>query len=368
MSGGLFDRMYYSAQWKKWADKVIKSLLSSIGYKVDKVTGSSLVSDTEITRLANVITSNDVLVDAASITKHLSVKAAKDYMDSIAVGLLDYRGVFDASVNTYPTTGGSGALGAILKGDMWIVSVGGTIDGVVVHPGNSIIASVDTPAQLTANWNMIDSDLGYTAEDIVNKSTSVATDAASDVKYPSVKAVVTYAEALTDKSQSIAIDAASAIKYPSVIAVKTYTDGAHAAISPLSKFTPEGGLAIRMLNKTGVASVKGTPVVASTTTDNAFSAQTNTYDTFGMVYEDGIVDGQLCWVVVAGIAEVLYKNATASTRGHVLIADAVDGRCSDIVVPTGDPIIPSHFAECGHVLETKVGGVNVLVKCVIHFN
>ena len=53
--------------------------------------------------------------------------ATKAYADSLVVGLLDYRGGFDASVNAYPSSGGSGTGGAILKGDMWVVSVGGRL-------------------------------------------------------------------------------------------------------------------------------------------------------------------------------------------------------------------------------------------------
>lgn len=140
------------------------------------------------------------------------------------------------------------------------------------------------------------------------------------------------------------------------------------ATSANVKMTAEGGVAIRLLNKTGAASVKGTAVSASTATDNAFIAQANMFDTIGFVYEAGIADGSLCWVVVAGIAEVLWKNATTSTRGYVCIADDTNGRCINVEVPTGSPATTDHWKECGHVMETKTGGTNILVKCVIHFN
>jgi hypothetical protein len=52
-----------------------------------------------------------------------SQKAIKTYVDGSVAGLLDYRGGYDASRNTYPTTGGSGTAGAVLKGDMWVISV-----------------------------------------------------------------------------------------------------------------------------------------------------------------------------------------------------------------------------------------------------
>ena len=70
----------------------------------------------------------------------------------------------------------------------------GTIDGKVIHAGDSLIANVDTPAQTTAKWNTVQSNLTYVPEDVANKSTNVTTDGASDTKYPSVKAVKTYAD------------------------------------------------------------------------------------------------------------------------------------------------------------------------------
>ena len=76
------------------------------------------------------------------------------------IGLLDYRGSYDASTNLFPATGGSGIAGAILQGDFWICSVGGTLGGVAVTPGDLIIAIVDTPGQTASNWDLIEHNLG----------------------------------------------------------------------------------------------------------------------------------------------------------------------------------------------------------------
>lgn len=134
----------------------------------------------------------------------------------------------------------------------------------------------------------------------------------------------------------------------------------------LARVTPEGGLAVKLTNKTGAASVKGALLSAGATVDNSVILQNNTYDAIGVFYEAGVPDGGQAWVVVSGIADVLYKDSTASTRGNRLVADAEDGRASDIA-----PSLPGtdlHFSECGHVLETKAGGTDVLVKCILHFN
>lgn len=136
-----------------------------------------------------------------------------------------------------------------------------------------------------------------------------------------------------------------------------------------AKFTPEGGLAVQYTNKTGAASVKGTVVSASASVANAVIKQANTYDSIGVIYEDGVADGSPVWVVVAGCAQVLYKDSTASTMGNICLADAVDGRASDTANPgSGLPGTDLHFSEIGHVLETKTGGTNVLVYVNLHFN
>lgn len=126
--------------------------------------------------------SNDIIADAGSTTKYPSVKKMKDYADSLVVGLLDYRGGYDASSNVFPSTGGSGSAGAVLKGDMWVISVAGTLGGKAIHAGDSIIAKIDNPAQATANWNTVESNLSYVPEDVANKKTEISE---SDKDYPS---------------------------------------------------------------------------------------------------------------------------------------------------------------------------------------
>lgn len=82
-------------------------------------------------------------------------KAVKTYVDSSVAGLLDYRGGYDASNNQYPSTGGSGSAGAILKGDAWSVTVNGILNSQPVKVGDMIIAKVDTPNQTPANWDVL---------------------------------------------------------------------------------------------------------------------------------------------------------------------------------------------------------------------
>lgn len=98
-----------------------------------------------------------------TVTVDTSVIATKAYADSLVVGLLDDRGNYDASGNVFPSSGGSGTAGAVLKGDLWTVSVAGTLGGVAVTAGDLVRALVDTPGQTAGNWAVSETNIGYTA-------------------------------------------------------------------------------------------------------------------------------------------------------------------------------------------------------------
>ena len=135
---------------------------------------------------------------AFSISKtgfDLSTYASKSYVDGLVVGLLDDRGPYDASVNTFPTTGGSGASGAVIKGDLWYVSVAGTLGGKAVKIGACFRALVDAPAQVSTNWSVFDASLGYIPENADNKNSNIAADPTSTSKFPTNNAVVDYVAA-----------------------------------------------------------------------------------------------------------------------------------------------------------------------------
>lgn len=81
-----------------------------------------------------------------------AIATAEAYTDAAVVGVWDDRGQYNASTNTFPTTGGRGAGGLPVKGDLWEISVGGTLGGTVVSPLQTIRALVDSPGQTSANW------------------------------------------------------------------------------------------------------------------------------------------------------------------------------------------------------------------------
>lgn len=120
--------------------------------------------------------------------------AAQSYADNLVVGLLDDRGSYDASTNLFPSTGGSGSAGAIKKGDLWFVSVGGNLGGVAVTVGDQFRALTDTPGQTAGNWAISEANTGYVPENTANKDTDGTLAANSDTKFASQKAVKTYAD------------------------------------------------------------------------------------------------------------------------------------------------------------------------------
>ncbi len=124
--------------------------------------------------------------DAQDIT---TLNSAKSYAESLVVGLVDDRGNYNASSNLFPSTGGSGTAGAILKGDLWTVSVAGTLGGNEVTSGDFVRALIDTPGQTSSNWAVTENNIGYVAENASNKTDTMAGNTASSVKYLSTKGV-----------------------------------------------------------------------------------------------------------------------------------------------------------------------------------
>lgn len=136
--------------------------------------------------------------------------------------------------------------------------------------------------------------------------------------------------------------------------------------------TELGGIAVKLTNKTGAASVKGTVVEADTTTDDAFKvADADGNHPIGVVYDDGVADGSECWVVISGIADVLLKDATASTHGNWVQMSDVAGRADATVAnpPAGGVAqLDNHMEEVGHCLESRGADTDVLARVCLHFN
>lgn len=141
--------------------------------------------------------------------------------------------------------------------------------------------------------------------------------------------------------------------------------------SPKTRITPEGGIAVKLTNKTGSASIKGYCVTASDDFDNAVQlVPIGDPDCMGIVYESGIADGDEMWVITNGIAEVYFWDST--THGHLartgLASDTgeVSGQAFSEPIPSPPFASDKHFCEIGHVLESRTGPG--LAKVNLHFN
>ena len=133
------------------------------------------------------------------------------------------------------------------------------------------------------------------------------------------------------------------------------------------KLTNIGGIAIRLINKTGAASVAGQLVDADSTTDNAVGqAGIGDVDCIGVFLDSGIADGALAWVVVGGIADVAFDDNVAAVRGNWVATGAAAGYARTAGSPAA---APQHFEEIGHCIESVAaggGGTHILAKVVLH--
>lgn len=136
------------------------------------------------------------------------------------------------------------------------------------------------------------------------------------------------------------------------------------------RLTPEGGIAVKLVNKTGSTTVKGS-VVSPTSTASAFTlSPVDSASPIGIVYDAGIADAAEAWVVIAGIAEVLFIGATV--LGHfarVCVTgdtNAAAGKAISEAAPTSPFATDKHFQEIGHVIQARADAG--LAKVVVHFN
>lgn len=86
-------------------------------------------------------------------------------------------GNWDASVGTFPTTG-TGTGGAVRSGDVYRVSVAGTIAGEIYDVGDTFYAIVSSPGQTASNWGKFE----------VNTAQATASYRGTMFLYPSVGA------------------------------------------------------------------------------------------------------------------------------------------------------------------------------------
>lgn len=139
------------------------------------------------------------------------------------------------------------------------------------------------------------------------------------------------------------------------------------------KVTAIGGNAVKLTNKTGLDSVKGELVEASTTDDFAVRLNDANGDhCFAVFLDSGIADGEEAWVVYSGMADVMLQDGTLSTHGNwARTSLTTAGRANlTFATPPGGGVteIDRHMKEIGHCFQTVSAGTDKLARCTLHFN
>lgn len=315
----------------------------------------------------NVANKRTEITDTEEDDTFASMRATKTYADSLVANLLDLRGIYDASSDAYPSDGGSGVGGTIMKGDFWYISVAGELGGVPVQVGDSVMALVDEPEQTPANWNILNSNIGYVPENVANKSTTLDTDKTSDTKYPSVKSVYDWAvglfQTLANKVNSFQVTPDDT-HYPSEKLVKDTFDTKAPIASPtftgtVTMPTVQLGEASIILDQTLSAdekwsgiTTKGTAGATLAVGDVCYLASSGKW-----LLNDGILDGtdtgfskQLGICILAG-------NDTQATEMLLY------GKIRSAAFPTftvGSPVFLDDTA--GDMTATKPSTANFVVR------
>lgn len=134
--------------------------------------------------------------------------------------------------------------------------------------------------------------------------------------------------------------------------------------------TSVGGLAVSLTNKTGVASVVGKLVKSDTATDMGVILTGATDDEcFGVFLHSGVADGAKAWVVISGIAYLLYDDNVAAVHGN-WVGTGQPGLARTQAAPPALGVA-AHFEEIGHSIESVSaggGGTFILGRCIINPN
>lgn len=161
-----------------------------------------------------------------------------------------------------------------------------------------------------------------------------------------------------------------------VAAGRNATGSAMSMSDARAMMNEEGGYMVRVYNRTGAASVKGTLVSASDSYNYSVRlTPVGGLDSVGVVYEDGIADGSYMWIVTSGKAQVRFCNAT--TLGYfarMSISTDSGYPAAGFAFCEAAPSTPfatdNHFREVGHINEqiSAPGTSGALAWCFVHFN
>jgi hypothetical protein len=134
------------------------------------------------------------------------------------------------------------------------------------------------------------------------------------------------------------------------------------------KLTSIGGFAIKITNQTDAISVAGKVVECDHGANDAVElSEANGDHPIGVLLDSGIANGSEVWIVVAGVADVLYEDTESSARGNWVYMSGTAGFAIDAVPTPGHAA--DHWKEIGHCCETVTYvDTPILARCVLHFN
>lgn len=259
-------------------------------------------------------------------------KAIKDFVASSVVGLFDYRGKYDASGDVFPSSGGSGLSGAILKGDVWFVSVAGTLGGNAIQIGDLIIANVDSPSQTNINWDNLNTNVKYTPEDISNKeNTTIDT---STTKYPTVNLLKTGLDnhlsnfihgdiAHSNRTALNLVTGTNTGDQPTTLSGYT-DDSTHRLVTDIEKSTWNAKQAT-LVSGTNIKTINGVTLLG--TTDIALQTPTGTGTSLTGFTTTSVYKGSAGGTLTAATGQADYPGLTTSS-GVVFSGLSIQGGCT----------------------------------------
>jgi hypothetical protein len=344
----------------KTTSGTVTGITAGIGINIGGTAEAPIISVTSPTQLTTNI-STDVITDGASDIKYPSVKATKTYVDANVAGLLDDRGNFPATSGDYPIAGGSGPAGAIRKGDLWFISVPGNLNGIAVGIGASVRALIDDAQPTTnADWDILDTGLGFIPENVANKvirGTSIAAAPTSETLYASLSALTEYLSSIPPTT-------------PTLGQVLAATPSQTVAGYDINLESLDGNLTTNVgrgeFNVTNVS--EGTSVTAVDDTLTIASINNEIFITSDIIEFTNDVVGTLTLQAVPNNNVITLPNQTATLIASVnnsIFADAFTG---DITIPligsTGtENFIPkwSSSSSLGDSIIQQVGTNNIQI-------
>lgn len=121
------------------------------------------------------------------------------------------------------------------------------------------------------------------------------------------------------------------------------------------RITKEGGVAIKLTNKSGATITKGKVVSLATNYNAAFILCTNGYKPTGVVYDTSVTNNGVAWIIKNGMADVLLETNSTVIAGNYVYASegAFAGRVNANLVASTYSINTNIFTATYNYVDTN---------------